>query len=317
VTISSTTTVLPALLVVLALIATPAVRRRVDVARRRPVTLTTLIVYAAAVVALTIFPIDVHPPDFWGHEPWWADIHWIPFYVDAPSMILNVIMFVPFGVLVPSLWPATCTVRRMALLAVSASAAIEVIQFVLGVTLHSRRTADVNDLIANASGALLGLLLWRLAAPGPFFPRDAGFSRDTGFPRDTGFSRAPVVEVASWSPVAVQIIRRDELREPVRTQPDLPFGQVNGPVVVSAEQDQVVQAGRAAVCPGPDVVGVGPSGWAVAAGKRAAAVAQDQGPAQHTGPEAPGAADVEDLTVATQNGGQDLGITGQASGLSR
>jgi glycopeptide antibiotics resistance protein len=164
-TITATTALLPALLAVLTLIAIPPVRGRVAVARRRPVTLATLMVYAAAVLALTIFPIDVHPPDFWAHEPWWSDVHWIPFSVDAPSMILNVIMFVPVGMLVPTLWPATDTVRRLTVVALGASAPIEMIQFVLSLTLQSRRTLDVNDLIANTAGALLGLLLLRMSRP--------------------------------------------------------------------------------------------------------------------------------------------------------
>jgi glycopeptide antibiotics resistance protein len=163
-TISATTVLVPALLLYLTLIVIPPVRRRVDLARRRPVALTILIGYGAAVVALTVFPIDVRPSSFWD-EPWWSDLHWIPFYVDAPSMILNVIMFVPFGVLVPWLWPGTNTVRRVAGLALRSSAAIELTQLVLGLTLQNRRTVDVNDLMANTAGALLGLLVLRLGTP--------------------------------------------------------------------------------------------------------------------------------------------------------
>jgi glycopeptide antibiotics resistance protein len=53
----------------------------------------------------------------------------------------------------------------MAVAAACASTGIEVTQFVIGLTLGSRRTVDVNDLIANTAGALLGLLLLRLAVP--------------------------------------------------------------------------------------------------------------------------------------------------------
>ena len=132
---------------------------------RRHAPALLLFVYAAAVVAITIFPITPHPPSYWIGEPWWTMIHWIPFDVDAPSFVLNVIMFVPFGVLVPLLWRPADAVRRLAVTAACASAGIELTQFVIGLTLGSRRTVDVNDLIANTAGALLGLLVLRLAVP--------------------------------------------------------------------------------------------------------------------------------------------------------
>ena len=162
-TIHAAPVLLPPLIICLALIATPATRRRVQAAWRRPVTFTVLVTYAFAVAAVTVFPIIVRPPEFWLGEPWWTVIHWIPFYVDPASMVLNVVMLIPYGVLLPLLWPGTGTVRRIALLAFGTSATIELIQLILGLTLYSRRTVDVNDLIANTAGALLGLVMLRLA----------------------------------------------------------------------------------------------------------------------------------------------------------
>jgi glycopeptide antibiotics resistance protein len=120
-------------------------------------------VYAVSVVAVTVFPIVVRHPAHRAHDPWWAVIHWVPFQVEALSFALNVLLFVPFGVLVPLLWPHTGTVRRLAGWAVGVSGGIELVQFVLWLTLGSRPTVDVNDLIANTAGALLGLLALRLA----------------------------------------------------------------------------------------------------------------------------------------------------------
>ena len=131
---------------------------------RRTATGALLLGYAAAVVAVTLFPITPRPPEYWG-EPWWTVFHYVPLIVDAASFVLNVIMFVPFGVLVPLLRPAADHYRRLAWRAVAASAGIEVAQLILGLTLGSRRTVDVNDLIANTLGALLGLFVLRLAVP--------------------------------------------------------------------------------------------------------------------------------------------------------
>jgi glycopeptide antibiotics resistance protein len=132
---------------------------------RRFVMAVLLSLYAAAVVAVTMFPITPHPASYWAGEPWWTMVHYIPFVVDAPSFVLNVIMFVPFGVLVPLRWPRTDSVWRLLGCAGGASAVIELTQLIMGLTIGSRRTVDVNDLIANTAGALVGLLALRLAVP--------------------------------------------------------------------------------------------------------------------------------------------------------
>jgi len=132
---------------------------------RAKITFTTFFVYAAAVLAVTVLPIHPHRPGYWTGEPWWTVLRWIPGVVDAPSFVLNVIMFIPYGVLLPLLWRATDSARRLALTALAASASIELLQFVLGMTLGSRRMVDINDLIANTGGALVGLAILRLALP--------------------------------------------------------------------------------------------------------------------------------------------------------
>jgi len=100
---------------------------------RSKIFLTIFLSYASTVLAITLLPIHRHPASYWAGEPWWTMIHWIPGEVDAPSFVLNVIMLVPFGVLAPLLW----------------------------------RTVDINDLLANTLGALIGLLILRLALPHP------------------------------------------------------------------------------------------------------------------------------------------------------
>ena len=134
---------------------------------RRTAGAALFVTYAAAVVAVTVFPITPRPPSYWAGEPWWSVFHYVPLVVDVASFVLNVIMFVPFGVLVPLLRRIADDYRRLAGWALAASAAIEATQLVLGLTLGSRRTVDVNDLIANTLGALLGLLVLRLAVPHP------------------------------------------------------------------------------------------------------------------------------------------------------
>ncbi len=75
-------------------------------------------------------------------------------------MILNMLAFVPVGVLVPML-----TRNRSVLLAVAAgfvlSLAIEIGQYVISVAIgYSYRRADIDDVIANTVGALLGFTIY-------------------------------------------------------------------------------------------------------------------------------------------------------------
>src|ERR687889_2148080 len=119
-----------------------------------------------------------------------------------------------------------------------------------------------------------------------------------------GWSRSPKrVEPGGWG----------EHRPPVHDG-DVPGGVVDDVVVVIAEQHQIVQGGRSAVGPVPDVMGVGPPRWSSAAGERAASVAGDQGPAQPDWDGAGGSADVQRLGVRAQPGGDDGGLAGQPAG---
>ena len=94
-------------------------------------------------------------------------------------------------------------------------------------------------------------------------------------------------------------------------EPDLPGGVVDEAVVVAAEQDHVVQAGGAAVGPVLEVVGVAHQGWAGAVGEGAVLVAGDQGSPDGGGDQAVDAADVEDLGVGAEDGGDQVGVAGE------
>jgi hypothetical protein len=61
------------------------------------------------------------------------------------------------------------------------------------------------------------------------------------------------------------------------------------------------------------VVGFAVDGWGLAAGVDAAAVTQGDGPALGRGEQAAGAAEVEDLAVGAEDGGDHLRVAGQAA----
>lgn len=80
--------------------------------------------------------------------------------LDPVTFVLNVVMTVPLGALLP-LVVRVRSVAGVALVGLLVSGTIEVGQGVGDVLLGMNRTVDVNDLIANVTGAVLGLLLLR------------------------------------------------------------------------------------------------------------------------------------------------------------
>ncbi|WP_204911996.1 VanZ family protein [Microlunatus spumicola] len=140
-------------------------------------TLTVLVAttYAAAVLALTFFPWRVPFPDGRGDvlvgTPTAAPevalrslLNVVPFTtIDPPSFLLNVVMTLPLGALLPLLLRVR-GVPAVALVGLAVSTSIELGQGVGDVVLGMQRTVDVNDLVANVSGTVLGLLCFRAVA---------------------------------------------------------------------------------------------------------------------------------------------------------
>jgi glycopeptide antibiotics resistance protein len=69
----------------------------------------------------------------------------------------NVLVFVPFGVLLPAIVPGVRRWWRMALAGLALSASIELGQFAVSLLLgYWYRMSDVDDLLLNVAGVLLG-----------------------------------------------------------------------------------------------------------------------------------------------------------------
>ena len=83
------------------------------------------------------------------------EINLIPFRDGISlSMILNVVMFMPLGFLLPLLWKEYHSLVRTAIIGFCFSCGIEFCQ------LFNRRVSDVDDLLMNTLGAILGWLIW-------------------------------------------------------------------------------------------------------------------------------------------------------------
>lgn len=132
-------------------------------------------VYILCIILLTILPPRHFQPDNFRID--WSSIksiinssvNLIPFAtisrylriiswnVAINNLIGNVLLFLPFGILLPSIWEK---MRKWSIIAITTlliSVTIEVMQLFLG-----RRT-DIDDVILNVSGAMLGYIMYSMS----------------------------------------------------------------------------------------------------------------------------------------------------------
>ena len=86
----------------------------------------------------------------------WDEVHLIPFaQLETPvSAILNIIMTIPLGFLLPFIWKQFRSLQRVALTGFAFSLLIEISQ------LFTRRGSATEDLITNTFGAIIGYLIF-------------------------------------------------------------------------------------------------------------------------------------------------------------
>ncbi|WP_405015215.1 VanZ family protein [Kitasatospora sp. NBC_01539] len=143
-------------LVLFALHTTVRRRRRAPGWQGGPLAVRALTaLYCAAVAWLTFFPLWVYTGAYRNQMPWTNQLNPIPLLTADATMLPNVIMFIPLGFLLPLLTRCTGP-RQAATLAALASLLVEGTQFAQYLAFGSGRAVDVNDLIANTLGGLLG-----------------------------------------------------------------------------------------------------------------------------------------------------------------
>ena len=73
------------------------------------------------------------------------------------TYVLNVIMFMPLGFLLPFIWTGYRKLSKVALAGLGMSILIELLQ------LFSLRATDIDDLTMNTLGSVIGFLIWAAA----------------------------------------------------------------------------------------------------------------------------------------------------------
>lgn len=84
------------------------------------------------------------------------EINFIPFSSEGMmTYILNIIMFMPLGFLLPFIWKNMRKLKTVILISLVYSFSIEICQ------LFNRRNSDVDDLLMNVVGAIIGFFIYK------------------------------------------------------------------------------------------------------------------------------------------------------------
>lgn len=137
-------------------------RRKQKVTFAQFFVLITFGMYILSMISLVFFPIEVNIGRYANQTPWYNTINFIPILtIDVKTFLLNVIMLIPFGMYVPFLKQTKTSVKEMAKLGFGLSLSFELVQLMIRVVLGNGRSTDINDLLANTAGAVIGLLIVR------------------------------------------------------------------------------------------------------------------------------------------------------------
>lgn len=96
---------------------------------------------------------------YWQYLRFEPNVNWIPSLFrreERVFSVLNVLLFLPLGVFLPALWQKYRDWRCTAIFGFALSLGIELLQTFCG------RATDVNDLITNTAGCMLGFAAIRL-----------------------------------------------------------------------------------------------------------------------------------------------------------
>jgi glycopeptide antibiotics resistance protein len=121
-------------------------------------------IYLLCVIHLVFFPIDVNIGLYANQTPWYKTINFIPILtIDVTTFLLNIIMLIPFGMYIPFLNKNVVSMKKVAKLGLMMSLSLEILQLFIRVTLGSGRSTDINDMLANTAGAVIGFLLVKVS----------------------------------------------------------------------------------------------------------------------------------------------------------
>ncbi|MEU6657431.1 VanZ family protein [Streptomyces sp. NPDC046821] len=120
-------------------------------------------VYIAGVLGFTFFPFHIMYGRYADAVVWYDQVNWAFLITLDPSAVPNVIMTIPLGMLLPLVSGKITSAWRALAFGAVFSLTIEVSQVLGCVLFNNYRGADVNDVLVNALGCVLGYGIVRLA----------------------------------------------------------------------------------------------------------------------------------------------------------
>ena len=149
-------------------------RKVQDGGMKHELLLLLFVIYGTAVLAITIAPGSMHGIN----QPQGPKVNVIPFLntyhnfkntladpsgeatIDSLENIIgNFFLFMPLGVLLPVIFSRINSAKQMAVIFLITAVSIELIQLVLR-RFGTYRTADIDDVILNTTGGILGWLIY-------------------------------------------------------------------------------------------------------------------------------------------------------------
>ncbi len=130
---------------------------KIPQAKKKFLLLLVFIIYIFGVFYFTgvgtIFDIQRH-----GMQLKPDQVNLLPFSreIDVVDYFLNILLFIPLGFLLPIIWPNTNQLKLVVLSGVSFSLLVELSQ------LFTNRRTDIDDILMNTLGTLLGYLLFNV-----------------------------------------------------------------------------------------------------------------------------------------------------------
>ncbi|MEW1719302.1 VanZ family protein [Streptomyces sp. NPDC093109] len=112
-------------------------------------------VYGAAVVTLTLFPLNIIWGIYQNQMPWTNQLNFDVARID-PSAIPNIAMLVPLGFVLPLVSRRATSLARVTLMAALTSLTIETSQLFEYIIFNQGRLVDINDLLSNTLGGMIG-----------------------------------------------------------------------------------------------------------------------------------------------------------------
>lgn len=150
-------------------------KRKSGFSLKRELLLNVLFIYILCLISITFFPLNI----MFGREHKWVSLNLIPVIgtvkevtniTNNPNMhnfmikfwikniAGNLLLFFPLGILLPLLWERFRNLTKVIIFAFCLTLSIEILQLLLGYIGNVGRAFDIDDIILNTAGALLGFV---------------------------------------------------------------------------------------------------------------------------------------------------------------